>query len=287
MLRRIPPYWILLSPGLLILLLVFVVPLGRLLVLSFYRTDPSGAMQAAFAMEQYIRFFSDPFYMQMLWRSVYIGIIVSFVCLVLGYSLAYGVARARPERRFMLLMLIALPLLTSAVIRNFGWIIILGRKGILNETLIAIGLISQPLDLLYTPAGVIIALVHVMLPYMVLVLYSVLEGLDRNLESAASNLGASGPKVFWFVTLPLSMPGIIAGTLLVFSITLSFFVTPSLVGGAKVKLMATEIYNQTINMLNWPYASAMGVILLVTMLLVTGLYKRILNRRGPKGVNLG
>ncbi|AIQ16043.1 MULTISPECIES: ABC transporter permease [unclassified Paenibacillus] len=284
MLKRIPPYWILLAPGLIIFLLVFVLPLARLLMLSFYQTDSSGAMEAAFVWQQYGRFFTDPFYLQMLWRSVYIGVAVSFICLILGYCLAYGVSRAQPKHRFLLLILIALPLLTSAVIRNFGWIIILGRKGILNQFLLGIGLIQEPLELLYTPAGVIIALVHVMLPYMVLVLYSVLEGMDRNLESAAANLGASKTKVFWFVTLPLSKQGIIAGTLLVFSITLSFFVTPSLIGGAKVKLMATEIYNQTINLLNWPYASAMGVILLLTMLGVTSLYRRMLSGRKPGGV---
>lgn len=284
-LKRIPPYWILLAPGLLVFLLVFVLPLGRLLVLSFYQTDSSGAMEAAITGDQYIRFFTDPYYLKMLWRSVYIGVVVSFICLLLGYSLAYGVARAQPERRFMLLMLIALPLLTSAVIRNFGWIIILGRKGILNQMLLGIGVIHKPLELLYTPTGVIIALVHVMLPYMVLVLYSVLEGMDRNLESAASNLGASRMKVFWLITLPLSKEGIVAGTLLVFSITLSFFVTPSLIGGTKVKLMATEIYNQTINLLNWPYASAMGVILLLTMLVVTNLYRRALSRRTSGGAH--
>lgn len=285
MLKRIPPYWILLAPGLLIFLLVFILPLGRLFILSFYRTTPSGEMQAAFVLDQYIKFFTDPFYLQMLWRSVYIGVMVSAICLVLGYCLAYGVSKAHPKHRFLLLMLIALPLLTSAVIRNFGWIIILGRKGILNELLLKFHLIQEPLSLLYTPTGVVIALVHVMLPYMVLVLYSVLDGMDENLENAAANLGASRMKVFWFVTLPLSLRGIVAGTLLVFSITLSFFVTPSLIGGAKVKLMATEIYSQTIDLLNWPYASAMGVIMLLTMLVVTNLYKRVINR-GKEGANL-
>lgn len=283
MLKRIPPYWILLAPGLFIFLLVFVLPLGRLFVLSFYRTTPSGGMESAVVWDQYARFFTDPFYLQMLWRSVSIGLIVSGICLILGYCLAYSVSRANPKNRFLLLMLIALPLLTSAVIRNFGWIIILGRKGILNELLLKLGIIQEPLSLLYTSTGVVIALVHVMLPYMVLVLYSVLEGMDLNLEHAAANLGASKWKVFWFVTLPMSMPGIIAGTLLVFSIALSFFVTPSLIGGAKVKIMATEIYNQTINLLNWPYASAMGIIMLVTMFIVTSLYRRVLSRSKSEG----
>ncbi|BCG61641.1 ABC transporter permease [Paenibacillus sp. URB8-2] len=286
MLKRLPAYWILLTPGLLIFLLMFVLPLGRLFVLSFYRTTSSGGMESAFVWDQYIKFLTDPFYLKILWRTLLIGAAVSLICLILGYCLAYGVSRSAPRRKPLLLIMIALPLLTSAVIRNFGWIIILGRKGILNNLLLESGLIKEPLSLMYTSTGVIIALVHVMLPYMVLVLYSVLEGMDRNLEKAAANLGASKWKVFWFVSVPLSMPGILAGTLLVFSITLSFFITPSLIGGSKVKLMATEIYDQTINLLNWPYASALGVILLVTVLIVTNLYNRALSRNKSERANL-
>jgi len=283
MLKRIPPYWILLAPGLLIFILVFVLPVGRLALHSFQENSPDGGVGQAFVLDHYVKFFTDPYYLQILGRTLVIALIVSVICLVMGYCLAYGAARAKEGRKMIMLMLVALPLLTSATVRNFGWIIILGRKGLLNQMLLGAGIIQEPLSLLYTPTGVIIALVHVLLPYMVLVLYSVLEGLDRNLESAAANLGASKPKVFMLITLPLSMPGIIAGTLLVFSITLSFFVTPSLIGGPKVQLMATEIYNQTINLLNWPYASALSVILLVTVLIVTSLYNRALSRSNSGG----
>ncbi|WP_191567408.1 ABC transporter permease [Metabacillus idriensis] len=283
MLKRIPANWILLAPGIIILLLAFVLPLGRLFIYSFYRTTSSGAIEPAFVLDQYIKFFTDPFYLSMLWRSVYVGIIVSVICLVLGYFLAFGISRANPKYRIVLLLLIALPLLTSAVIRNFGWIIILSRRGILNEILLRLHLIQEPLELMHTVSGVIIALVHVMLPYMVLVLYAVLAGMDINLEKAAANLGANKFKTWWFVTLPLSMPGIIAGTLLVFSITLSYFITPSLVGGARVNLIATEIQDQTIQLLNWPFASAMGVILLITMLAVTGLYRKVLGSEQKGG----
>jgi putative spermidine/putrescine transport system permease protein len=282
-LKRIPANWILLAPGIIILLLAFVLPLGRLFIYSFYRTTSSGAIEPAIVLDQYIKFFTDPFYLSMLWRSVYVGIIVSVICLVLGYFLAFGISRANPKYRIVLLLLIALPLLTSAVIRNFGWIIILSRRGILNEILLRLHLIQEPLELLHTVTGVIIALVHVMLPYMVLVLYAVLDGMDINLEKAAANLGANKFKTWWFVTLPLSKPGIIAGTLLVFSITLSYFITPSLVGGARVNLIATEIQDQTIQLLNWPFASAMGVILLITMLAVTGLYRKALGSEQKGG----
>jgi len=276
--KRIPPYWILLAPGLLVFILVFIVPVGRLALLSFQENTTNGESGRAFVLDNYAKFFGDPYYLEILGRTLVISIIVSLICLVMGYCLAYGASRAREGRKLILLIMVALPLLTSATVRNFGWIIILGRKGLLNQMLLGIGIIQEPLSLLYTPTGVVIALVHVLLPYMVLILYSVLEGQDRNLESAAANLGASKSKVFALVTLPLSLPGIIAGTLLVFSITLSFFVTPSLIGGPKVQLMATEIYSQTINLLNWPYASALSVILLITVLIVTSLYNRALSR---------
>jgi putative spermidine/putrescine transport system permease protein len=286
MLKRIPPYWILMAPGLLIFFLIFIIPVARLAMLSFRENTPSGIAEAGFVWDHYVKFFTDPYYLGILGRTLTLSLIVSLICLVLGYSLAYGASRAKDNRKIILLMLIALPLLTSATIRNFGWIIIMGRNGLINQTLMGLGIIGEPLKLLYTETGVVIALVHVLLPYMVLILFSVLDGLDRNLESAAANLGASRPKVFFLVTLPLSMPGIVAGTLLVFSISISFFVTPSLIGGPKVQLMATEIYNQTINLLNWPFASALSMILLVTVLIVTTLYNRALSRSRTGGARL-
>ncbi|MBD2865309.1 MULTISPECIES: ABC transporter permease [Paenibacillus] len=286
MLRRLPPQWILMAPGALIMLFFFILPVGQLLLFSFFRSTPDGMMEKAFVFDQYMTFFKDPHYLKILGRTLVLGITISFISLILGYCLAYGVARSNPKRKYLLLLLIALPLLTSAVIRNFGWIVILGRKGLLNQLFLNIGLIDKPLDLLYTSTGVVIAMVHVLLPFMVLVLYSVLEGMDRNLESAAANMGASPAKVFWFVTLPLSLPGIVAGTLLVFSISISFYITPALIGGPRVQVMATEIYNQTIHSMNWPYASALAVILLVTVFVITNLYNRALRRSTSQGAGI-
>ncbi|MBP1990008.1 ABC transporter permease [Paenibacillus eucommiae] len=286
MLRRLPAQWILMAPGLLILIFFFLLPVGQLLLFSFFHTTPDGLMEKTFVLEQYFAFFKDPHYLMILWRTIVIGVTVSVICLILGYCLAYGVARSNPKNKYLLLLLIALPLLTSAVIRNFGWIVILGRKGLINQVLMNIGLIDKPLDLLYTSTGVVIAMVHVLLPFMVLVLYSVLDGMDRNLESAAANLGASPSKVFWFVTLPLSLPGIVAGTLLVFSISISFYITPALIGGPRVQVMATEIYNQTIHLMNWPFASALAVILLVTVFIITSLYNRALSRSSSQGAGI-
>lgn len=284
--RRLPANWILMIPGLFIFIFFFLVPVGQLLLISFYSIADGEVMKPAFVFDQYVKFFTDSHYLLILGRTLGIGIIVSMICLVFGYCLAYGIARSNPKNRYFYLLIIALPLLTSAVIRNFGWIVILGRKGILNTTLLNMGLINQPIELLYTVTGVIIALVHVLLPFMVLVLYSVLVGMDLNVESAAASLGASPAKVFWYVTLPLSMPGIIAGTLLVFSICVSFYITPALIGGAKVQLMATEIYDLITNQSNWPFASALSVIVLVVVLFITKFYNRALSKSTSQGAGL-
>lgn len=240
-------------------------------------------MEASFTLENYVRFLSDSHYLKILWRTIWIGFLTSLVCLVMGYSIAYGIARSNPKYQNLLLLLVVLPLLTSAVVRNFGWMVIMGKNGFINETLLAIGIIQEPIDILYTSFGVIIAMTHVLLPFMVLTLYSVLDGLDLNVEHAAESLGASPLKVFGLVTLPLSLPGILAGTLLVFSISISFYITPALIGGPRFQVMATEVYNQTINLLNWPYSSAIAVILLVTVLIIISLYNRVTKKLMPEG----
>ncbi|MGM8213638.1 ABC transporter permease [Virgibacillus sp. W0430] len=284
--KRISPQWILLIPGLIVMLFFFIVPIGQLFVISFFKANSGAGMEPAFILENYIRFLSDTHYLKILWRTLWIGFLTSVLCLIMGYSVSYGIARAKPKYQNFLLLLVILPLLTSAVVRNFGWMVIMGKKGLINEVLVALQIVSEPIEILYTPLGVIIAMTHVLLPFMVLILYPVLAGMDLNIEHASENLGASPFKTFWLVTFPLSMPGIFAGTLLVFSIAISFYITPALIGGPKVPVMATEIYNQTINLLNWPYASAIAVILLIAVLLIISIYNKTVNKLSNQGGGL-
>lgn len=284
--NKLSPHWILLIPGLLIMLFFFIVPLGQIFIISFFTSSKDAGISTAFSLENYVRFLSDSHYIKILWRTLWIGFITSVVCLVMGYSVSYGIARAKEKYQNILLLLVILPLLTSAVVRNFGWMVIMGKKGLINEMLLALHIISEPIEILYTPLGVVIAMTHVLLPFMVLILYPVLSALDVNMEHASENLGASPLKTFWLVTLPLSMPGIFAGTLLVFSIAISFYITPALIGGPKVPVMATEIYNQTINLLNWPYASAIAVILLIAVLMIISIYNKALQKLSSQGGGL-
>ncbi len=279
---KLSPHWILLIPGLAMMLFFFIVPLGQIFIISFFESQTDGV----FTFENYSRFLSDSHYLKILWRTIWIGFVTALVCLFLGYSLSYGIARAKEKYQNFLLLLVILPLLTSAVVRNFGWMVIMGKKGLINETLLSLHLISSPIEILYTPLGVIIAMTHVLLPFMVLVLYPILSSADLNIEHASENLGASPFKTFWLVTIPLSLPGIFAGTLLVFSIAISFYITPALIGGPKVPVMATEIYNQTINLLNWPYASSIAVILLIAVLIIISVYNKALSKVSNQGGGL-
>lgn len=281
--KRISPHWILLVPGLAIMVLFFIIPLGEIFVISFFKAQPGTTMEPAFTIENYIRFLSDNHFLKILWRTIWIGFVTSVACLILGYPLAYGIARSKPKYQNILLLLVVLPLLTSAVVRNFGWMVIMGKNGLINSVLLSLHIVSEPVEILYTPLGIIIALTHVLLPFMVLIVYPVLQGIDLNIEHASENLGASPFKTFWLVTIPLSLPGIFAGTLLVFSIAISFYITPALIGGPKVPVMATEIYNQTINLLNWPYASSIAVILLVSVLIIIALYNKAIKKLSSDG----
>lgn len=283
MLKRLSPQWILLFPGLVIMIFFFIIPLGQIFIISFFETYSKVEVETSFTLQNYIKFLSDSHYLGILWRTIWIGFVTSIVSLIMGYSLAYGIARAKPKYQGFLILLVILPLLTSAVVRNFGWMVVMGKNGLINKTLLALNIVSEPVEILYTPLGVVIAMTHVLLPFMVLILYPVLSNLDLNIEHASENLGASPIKTFFLVTLPLSLPGIFAGTLLVFSIAISFYITPALIGGPKVPVMATEIYNQTINLLNWPYASSIAVILLVAVLIVIGIYGRVMKKISAEG----
>ena len=267
--------WLLILPGIMAMLTLFIIPLSQLAITSIFDAPAGETLRPT--LTHYIRFLSNPHYQNLLMRTLSMGAVVSIITLVLGYCLAYGIARTEPKYKTMLMLLVVLPLLTSAVIRSFGWIISLGRFGFINGLLVSLGLIKEPLSLLYTMNGVIIALVHILLPFMVLVLYSVIDKLDRNIEDAALSLGASPVKAFFLVTLPLTKPGILAGTLLVFSLAISFFITPAMIGGPTLQVMATEIYDQALHVLDWPFASAIAIILLIAVLLLISLYSRSLS----------
>lgn len=249
--------------GLFFLVFVFV-PLGLLGVVSLYTSADLNAM----GLTQYVKFLADGFNLGVLGLTLWLALKTTVVAILIGYPLAYLYTLSSRGLQRVLILLIVLPLLTSAVVRTFAWVVILGRQGIINEALLGIGLIDAPIKLLYTPTAVVIALAQIEMPLMVLPIITALANIDPNLRQASEALGAGKWRTFFEVTLPLSMPGLLAGSLLVFAAAASAFVTQTLVGGGQQMFMPFYIYQQAIQANNYPFAATIAMILLVAVLAV-------------------
>jgi putative spermidine/putrescine transport system permease protein len=267
---------LLVSPVSLWLLCFFIFPLGILFVYSFWRFVPGGAMQPALILDNYFRFAKDWYYLKVFGQTLWIGLWVTFLSLLLSFPLAFALVRARTSVRGILYILVLSPLLTSAVVRTFGWMILLGNSGFVNRCLIATGLVHNPIKFMYTPTAIVIALTEVLLPFMVFSLEAILHNIDKSLYEAARNLGSNAVKVFFTITLPLSVPGIAAGSILVFSLAISAFVTPSLMGGPANPVMSTVIYDQALNLINWPFGAAISFALLLIITVILYAYVKLL-----------
>lgn len=261
-------YLLLLTPALVALILLFAYPISKILMKSFF--DPG------FTLKNYIYFFSSPLYIRVMWITLELSILTTLTALVIGYILAYVLRRARPGVRNVFLMAILLSFMISLLVRNYSWIIVLQRTGVVNSILRYFGLIDHPLRLLHDKFSVIVGMTHIFVPYIAFPIYSVMMSQDLNLEKAAQNLGASRWQTFWRVTFPLSLPGIGAGALLVFIMALGYFITPALLGGRKEQMISNLIQIQVVDLLNWPFASAMSTILLAVTLIIFFIYNRLL-----------
>ena len=248
--------------------LFFVAPLLILLYVSLH-TDPA---MTAMSVSQYARFLLDPFSLGVLARTLFLGVEVTTMCLMLGYPLAWTYVRGPGWLQPLLILVVLLPLLTSVVVRTFAWIVILGRQGIVNSALMSLGMIDTPLRLLYTEGGVVAALAQVQMPLMVLPLITALSRIDRNLDDASAALGAGRWRGFWRVTVPLSLPGIIAGCMLTYAAAITAFITQSLVGGGQMLFMPMYIYQQATALQNWPFAAAISIVFLGAVLAVISIF---------------
>jgi putative spermidine/putrescine transport system permease protein len=272
----------LLSPSLMLLLAAFLAPLAFLVPVSFRPYVPGRGIGEGFTAEHYVRFFTDLYYLEIFGRTILLGAIVTTMTLLIGYPLAYFLARTKSRWRSWLTILVVFPLLLNLVVRTFGWIALLANRGLINETLSAVGLIEGPLRLMFNFTGLFIGLTHIFLPFMVLLLVSAIQTIDRSVEEAARVLGASWSETFLKVTLPLSTPGILSGSILVFVLTISALVTPRLLGGPTYKVMSTLIYEQFLSLLNWPRGSAMATILTVVAIAIIALSGRFARRFGAR-----
>ncbi len=263
MIRETRSRW-LLAPGVLWLVAFFAVPVAVLAATSLMPRGIYGGVRFGFTLEHYIRF-ADPLYLGILLRTLGLSALCTAICLLLGYPMAFGIARSG-RWKSVLLFLVILPLWTSFLVRTYAMIFLLRDNGLINTVLESLGLISQPLHLLYTPGAVVGGLVYGLLPMMILPVYTSLEKLDPVLLEAAETLGARPGSRFRRVILPLSLPGVAAGTLLVFIPSLGAFLVPDLLGGARAIMIGTLIQNQFGPARNWPFGSAASVVVMVVVL---------------------
>ena len=255
-----------------------LVPLAILLRYSFNTMDPRRIMQETFSLDNYVKFFADPYYTGVLWTTLRVAALCTLVCLVMALPLAYVLARTQTRFKNVLIMLVVLPLFVGNAVRAAGWMTIFGSKGFLNVTLMQLGIIHEPLEIMYTENAVVAGIIAVNLPYMVLTLQSVIEGINRNVEEAAFSLGAGPATMFRRVLLPLSLPGILAGTILTFILSMNAYATPVLLGGPKFRMMGPLIYGQ-FQLNNWPFGASAAFILMTATLGLTATANILIQRR--------
>lgn len=263
--------------------LIFFVLIPNLLVLtvSFLTRDGSDFYALPFTLDNYANLF-NPLYAQVVWNSLYMSGIATIICLLIGYPFAFMVSKINPKYRPFLLFLVVLPFWTNSLIRIYGMKVFLGVKGVLNTMLMDMGILSEPIRILNTEVAVIIGLVYLLLPFMILPLYSAIEKLDGRLLEAARDLGANAVQRFFRVILPLTMPGIVAGCLLVLLPAMGMFYVADLLGGAKVLLVGNVIKSEFLISRNWPFGSAISIGLTILMALLIFVYYRankLLNKK--------
>lgn len=267
----------LVAPALLLILVTMLLPVGWL----FYLSLLSDA--GTFSLEHYQRMWVQPSYGRTFWTTFEVSLLTTGICMLLGYPLAYFLSELPKRAANLCMIAVLLPLWTSLLVRTYAWLVLLQRRGLINGWGMELGLWDEPLALVHNLTGTLIGTVHVMLPFLVLPLYSAMRAIDRNYLRAAANLGASPLRSFWLVFFPLAMPGLATGALIVFVLCLGFYVTPAVLGGGKVIMVSSRIANDIEIFFNWGAASALGVVLLVLTALLVLAATRLIRMNGVLG----
>ena len=271
--------WLLSAPALTLYATFLVAPLASVLLISFFDFAFYGGIQVTFTLKNYLEILTDGYYWEIFGRTFGVAALVTLACVALGTAEAYVLSRMRNPWKGLFLMIVLGPLLISVVVRTLGWALLFGSTGLISKTLQALGLASAPVNLMYTNLGVGIALTHVMVPFMVISVWASLQRINPQTEAAALSLGASPFTVVWRVIVPQVMPGILSGAIMVFALSASAFATPAIVGGRRLKTVATAAYDEFLNTLNWPLGAALAALLLLATLVVLLTTNRLIERR--------
>jgi putative spermidine/putrescine transport system permease protein len=276
---RAAPY-LLSLPAFLLFVGVVLVPIAMTVLLSFHDWGQYKGIQPVLILKNWREVASDGYFHEMFLRTFRVALLVTFLTAVLGGPEAYILSRMRPPWRGMFLLVVLGPLLISVVARTLGWALLFGgSSGVVNKALINLGIISAPLPFMFTETGVVVALTHVLMPFMVLAVWAALQRLDPQVENAAASLGASQATILRRIVLPQVLPGVLSGAIIVFSLAASAFATPAIIGGRRLKVAATLAYDEFLNTLNWPLGAAVATLLLVALVTIIVACNRLLERR--------
>ncbi|UKS65824.1 ABC transporter permease [Rossellomorea marisflavi] len=267
--------YLLMLPGILFLTVFMIIPIVLTIGTTF--TDGSGI-----TLDGYLTFLKDRYFLDILFTTLRVSLLTTLICIILGFPAAYYISKLGGRMKAVLLLLTIFPLLTSSVVRSFSWMIIIGRNGLLNKMLLGMGIIHEPLDILYTPTAIIIGLVHLFLPLLIVSLVGVMENIQHDLLEAAESLGASKAIVFLKVVLPLCVPGLVIGSILVFVGSFTAYTTPALLGG-KQRVISTFMYQNAITLNDWQVASIVATIMIVITFAVIACMNALARKLNPKG----
>lgn len=276
--ERNAPYW-LAAPGLLVFLGLVIIPLGMTALLSFYDWGQYKGIVPTFTLKNWLEIATDSYFFEVFLRTFRIAILVTVAAILIGVPEAYILNRMAPGWRSICMLVVIGPLLVSVVARTLGWALLLGSTGLVNQGLIALGLIGAPLEFMFTETGVVIALAHVLMPFMILAVWASLQRLDPQIENAAMSLGAGWWTIWRRVILPQIVPGILSGSIIVFALAASAFASPAIIGGRRLKVAATLAYDEFLNTLNWPLGAAVAMLLLVALVAIIVGSNRLIERR--------
>jgi len=272
--------WALTAPALMLFIGVLVIPLAMTVMLSFHDWGQYKGIEPAFILKNWREIATDPYYVEMFWRTFRIALLTTLITALFGAPEAYILNRMSGRWKSFFLLVILGPLLISVVARTLGWALLFGgNNGLVNKLLMSLGLIGSPLRFMFTETGMVVALAHVMMPFMVLSVWAALQRVDPQIENAALSLGASSFTIIRRIVLPQIMPGVLSGAIIVFSLSASAFATPAIIGGRRLKVAATLAYDEFLNTLNWPLGAAVAVLLLVALVLIVVGSNALIERR--------
>lgn len=275
------PYF-LTGPGVIFFVALLGAPMIMTFLLSLHSYDFNTGIQADWTLANYIEVLGDSYFHKIFARTFGLALLVTVICVAIGVPEAYVLSRLSPKWRSIFLLVVLGPLLISVVVRTLGWALFFGGNGILTMTSQALGFGDEPVSLMFTFTGMTIALVHVLVPFMVISVWAALQKIDPQTEDAGLSLGASKSTVLWRITLPQAIPGILSGSMIVFALTASAFATPAIIGGRRMKVVATAAYDEYLSTLNWPLGATIAILLLIANIAIIVSYNKFIERRFAK-----